>query len=134
MGILGHVKIQLDVPRRLRYDANAMAELTDYLGEDKVRVIQSLTKAPLSTLRAVLWAGLIHDDEELAIYPRKGVLQVGRLIDKAPGKTLPDKMVYVGQKIEEAIIEAFPEFKDALESAKKKGSPEMAGTGTKQNA
>ena len=57
------------VERTLRYDLNALAELGDRLG---VRVrLSSIsadlmeTQLPISALRTVLWAGLIHAEPEL---------------------------------------------------------------------
>lgn len=85
----GYVEIELDKKRKLRYDFNAMCELEDVLG----RPLQELSDKNLrmKDMRAMLWAGLLHQDPDLDI------LEVGNLIDEA------ESMQYVAEKVAEAI-------------------------------
>ena len=55
--------------RRLRYDLNAIAEIGERLGI-KVRLNHLLEDLfdqtlPLSTVRTILWAGLVHENNDL---------------------------------------------------------------------
>lgn len=59
----GYVDIKLDKKRKLQYDLNALAEIEDKLG---VNIYEMHTiKVGMKNIRTILWAGLIHEDEEL---------------------------------------------------------------------
>ena len=62
------------VERTIRYDLNAMAELEEKYGSVDA-AFEELDKNSIKALRFVLWAGLVHEDEELT------EKQVGSLID-----------------------------------------------------
>lgn len=58
-----------DRKRTLRYDLNAISEIGDRLGM-KIRISHIQEDLldhpmPLSAIRTLIWAGLIHEDEEL---------------------------------------------------------------------
>lgn len=67
------IPIKLDKERHLKFDLNAFAELEEEYGniED---ALKQMEKGSIKALRAILWAGLIHEDENLT--PK----QVGSLI------------------------------------------------------
>lgn len=70
------IKITLSdgVERTIKFDLNAMAALEEIYGSvDKA--FEELDKNSIKALRCVLWAGLMHEDENLT------EKQVGSLID-----------------------------------------------------
>lgn len=70
------VKITLTdgVERTLRFTLNAMAELEDKYGSVDAAFAE-LDKGSIKAVRFILWAGLMHEDENLT------EKQVGNLID-----------------------------------------------------
>jgi len=70
------VKITLSdgVERTIKFDLNAMAELEDKYGSVDA-AFEMLDKNSIKALRFILWAGLMHEDENLT------EKQVGSLID-----------------------------------------------------
>ena len=65
------VIIDLDKPRSLRFDLNAMAAYEDATGKSAFAIGDNISA---TSIRALLWACLIHEDDTLTIE------QVGRLI------------------------------------------------------
>jgi len=65
------VIIDLDKPRSLRFDLNAMAAYEDATGKSAFAIGDNISA---TSIRALLWACLIHVDDTLTIE------QVGRLI------------------------------------------------------
>lgn len=84
----GHVEIQLDKKRTLRYTMNALAEIEDHLGIglSEMGDIQMSIK----NVRVILWAGLIHEDRELTQE------DVGEMVDLTNF-----------QEVQEKVAEAF---------------------------
>jgi len=68
------IKLKDGVERTLVFDLNAMAELEDKYGSVDA-AFEMLDKNSIKALRFILWAGLIHEDENLT------ERQVGSLID-----------------------------------------------------
>lgn len=92
------IPIELDRTRYLIYDLNALAELEDRVGELDAffKSISERKSLPLKTMRLLLWAGLISEDEEIT--------------EKTAGAlVLPDNLEYVTGKIIEAINSSMPE-------------------------
>jgi hypothetical protein len=58
------VPIKLDKERNLRFDLNAFAELEEAYG-DIEQAMKAMEKGSIKALRAILWAGLIHEEETL---------------------------------------------------------------------
>lgn len=86
-----YVDIDLDKPRKLRYDMNALCELEDVFDKPIMEVLAEIeTGMSIKLVRAVLWAGLIHEDEELT------QRQVGTMIDMS-------NIMEVQEKLTEAI-------------------------------
>ncbi len=85
---------QLDVPRELKFDFNALADFEAEVG----RPFSSIGEAAgIREIRAMLWAGLRHK------YPKVTVREAGDMIPKAKGDNLSEQMEYVTQKILEAF-------------------------------
>lgn len=60
------VTLHLDKKRHLRFDLNAFAELEEvYDSVDDA--LKAMEKGRLKAVRAVLWAGLVHEDEDLTL-------------------------------------------------------------------
>lgn len=58
------VPVTLDVPRKIRFDMNALAELEDRYGSPQ-KAFEALQNGSFKAVRFLLWAGLIHEDEKL---------------------------------------------------------------------
>jgi hypothetical protein len=88
------IPIELDKQRRLRYDLTALADIEERLGVDS---ITEFFEQPLkfSTIRTILWAGLIHEDENLT------EREVGRWIDGDNYKAMYEITT-------QALMSAFP--------------------------
>jgi hypothetical protein len=90
------VPIILDKERHLVYDLNAYAELEDYFGSVE-KALEELEKGKMKTLRAVLWAGLVHEDEALTIKDVGGLIDANNLqevveaIGNSLSVSLPDE-------------------------------------------
>lgn len=97
------VKIKLSdgVERTLKYDLNALAEMEDKYGSVDA-AFAALDTNSIKAVRFVLWAGLIHEDENLT------ERQVGSLIDL---RYLNDLMGTLG----EAFTEDLPVAPEAVE-------------------
>lgn len=92
------VPIQLDKKRHLKFDLNAFAELEELYG-DMNAVFEAMQKGSIKAIRAMLWAGLVHEDKELTIE------QVGSMIDMS---NIND----VVETVSKAIGEALPKVED----------------------
>jgi hypothetical protein len=84
----GFVKVELDKERNLRYTMNALAEIEDQLGVPLSEMAE--LKMTIKNVRVILWAGLIHEDEELTQQ------EVGNMVDL-------ENM----QEVQEKVAEAF---------------------------
>lgn len=63
------VDIELDKPRRLLIDFNAMCSFEEAAGKAFLEFADSMTAgtASMKDVRALLWACLIHEDESLTV-------------------------------------------------------------------
>jgi hypothetical protein len=95
-----YIDIELDKPRRLLFDLNAMAAYEKETGDNFLDLPKKAVSATL--LRVVLWAGLIHEDKALTID------QVGAMLD-------PENMVSVQEKIVKAVSVNSPEVPEKQE-------------------
>lgn len=89
------VKLMLDRERTIKFDLNAFIELEDMFGSVN-KALEEIRKGSMKAARAVLWAGLIHEDESLTLK------QVGAMLDM---ETLPR----VTEALAEAIGGSLPE-------------------------
>ena len=62
---LNTLEITLDKPRQLRFTFNALCVLEDTLGRPLGDVLGALRRLNARDFRAVLWAGLRHEDPAL---------------------------------------------------------------------
>lgn len=89
------VKIMLDKPRTLKFDLNALAAFEDTTGKSFLRGL-SLSGLTTKDLRALIWAGLLHEDPALTLEQVGAMVHAGNLpdIDRqigiALGVSLPD--------------------------------------------
>lgn len=80
----GYVNINLDRPRKLRFDTNALAELEDALGQPVTAFDQG--NVGIKTLRAMIWAGLLHELPDLT------VREAGKLMDDGDLQEISSKL------------------------------------------
>lgn len=57
--------IELDRPREVRFDFNAIADIEEMAGKS-IAVLLSEENLGFNTIRLLMWAGLKHDDEKLS--------------------------------------------------------------------
>jgi hypothetical protein len=113
--IRGLVDINLDKPRHLRYDLNALAEIEDKLGISIDQLAGGFCFG-MKAIRTVLWAGLIHEDEELT------EKEVGAMIDM-------ENIEDVTSSIMDSLGMAFPDA--PKNAASGQGAERKSGTGKK---
>ena len=90
--------------KRLCYGTNALAEM-NYKGISLSNMQEKFVgPEDIVTLRAVFWAGLLHEDRDITIE------EAGDLMDAA------ESFVYIIEKIGEAILAAFPVEKPESDS------------------
>lgn len=96
------VDIELDRPRKLKYDFNALCEFEAVTGVNLLQPTSAehpLAKPSLSTLRAFLYAGLKHEDPTLTLF------QAGDLLGDVGAN-------YVMAKVSEAYTTALPKAEE----------------------
>ncbi|MBD7967768.1 hypothetical protein [Paenibacillus gallinarum] len=93
--------VNLDKPRNLIYDLNAMIELEEKYGTQR-KAIEAITSKKLKAIRTWLWAGLVHEDEFLT------EKQVGSMLSGADPEVLLDMV----NKIMEALSVNLPDPKN----------------------
>lgn len=81
------VLINLDRPRNIRLNTNAMVKMEEVLNKPLSEIGASFG---VKEIRAVVWAGLLHEDKTLTLE------SVGDLLDDAD-------LTYVAKKIGEAM-------------------------------
>ncbi|MED0676987.1 hypothetical protein ABEV55_12215 [Aneurinibacillus thermoaerophilus] len=92
------IPITLDKERNLVLDLNAFCELEEKFGSTKA-AFAALDSGSMKAIRSFLWAGLIHEDEELT------EKQVGSMIDM-------DNIQVIAKKIQDAVSNATPDTKN----------------------
>jgi len=93
--------LQLDKERHLKFDLNAFAEFEDIYGDINT-AFEAMQKGSVKAIRAMLWAGLVHEDKTLTIE------QVGSMIDMS-------NINEVVGAISKAISEALPQTEGEAE-------------------
>lgn len=92
-------KIKIEVGNKIRflsYDMNAFAELEEMYGSVE-NAMSALRSGSIKSAISVLWAGLIHEDEELTpkdvgkMFDLKQIKELGELIGKAIKQAVPEK-------------------------------------------
>jgi len=99
----GSVPIQLDKPRHLKFDIEAISILEDMF-EKSLGDILGDGNAGISTLMRLLYVGLLHEDTRLGLNQKRGIELVRQYVSKfAPGNNYADKIGYVQERIQKAI-------------------------------
>lgn len=109
----GYVEVTLDKKRRLKFDLNALSELEDALGKPVTQLNDGTVG--MRELRAMVWAGLLHEDPDLTLR------DTGELIDL-------ERIEEITEKVTEALTAAFPQ------GGGKNGKGGPTGTGRKPSA
>ncbi len=91
---MNYVNIELDKPRRIRFDINALSDAEEALGMGLGALMQS--QMGIRVIRALLWAGLRWEDRGLTL-ERTGTL-IQQYIES--GDTLED----LGEKLTQALV------------------------------
>lgn len=107
--------------RHIKYDLNAFAEIEEHYGSvDKA--LEALQDGSIRALRLLLYAGLVHEDEELTPKAVGSLVSLKELKDLAP-------------KLNEALMQAIPQdaeegnLQDMQSQLSQAQSPTTAGTG-----
>lgn len=87
------VTVKLDKQRKLKYTFNAFCELEEVMGRSLTTLQNGEFK--MKDLRALVWAGLLHESPELTLE------ETGDLIDKAD--SIEDVTDAVSRAIETAL-------------------------------
>lgn len=80
------IPIELDRPRKLFLDLNAMAAYEEVSGRSIWDIQDDIQRMDIKTIRALLWAGLKRDDPELTLE------QAGELVTFADLRSLVPKL------------------------------------------
>lgn len=98
------VEIELDKKRHLLLDFNAYCDIEEEYGDFQYIFEKMQGMSPIA-IRALLWAGLKHEDEELTLK------EVGRMIGLADRE-------YINERIIKALELSMPEAKNSKASPK----------------
>ena len=110
MNLKGSVPIDLDRRRQLRFDENAMAELTDATGKTLGDLLKTAESGDWFAMRALIWAGLLHEDRALLRQPKEGMRTVGQWMSQAAaGETVMARLKYFSERLEQAFRSSFGE-------------------------
>lgn len=103
------ITIELDKERSLLLDLNAMAEFEDVTGKNLFQIGSNFSA---KDFRALLWACMLHEDEELTLK------DVGQMIH-------PGNMEYIQNKITEVYDKQMPqgEKKSSKNAKRAAGQP-----------
>ena len=94
----GSVPITLDKPRHIRFDLNALVEIEEAYGSMD-NAFAAMKSGSMKAVRTMLWAGLIHEDEELTLR------DAGRMVTPLNVNDLSDAL-------SEALSGSLPEDED----------------------
>ncbi|NSW92321.1 MAG: hypothetical protein HPY74_16915 [Firmicutes bacterium] len=111
-----YISIELDKPRKLRFDLNALCELEDLFNKPLQQILNDGV-SDVKTIRAFIWAGLLHEDPELTIK------DVGHMIDLT-------NILQAQEKITEALNSGFGDDQGKNEEGPK-AKENQSGTGKK---
>jgi hypothetical protein len=113
------IPIELDKMRNLRFDINAMADFEEVYGKTLMELLAT-GMISFSGLRALLWAGLKHEDKQLgAAGPQKAGEIAQAWIDKSNGD-----VTQLTQIVTDALI------KSGFATVEPADDPDNAGDGS----
>ena len=124
----GWVEIVLDRPRRIKFTFDAVSTVEAVLQMSFGEACTKIAQARI--LRALLWAGLLHDDARLRKEGSGAIISIGQWIERyAPGSGMLKKCEFIMEKLNPAIALYYygPEGPppDEEEDGKKKYTPEI---------
>ena len=96
----GEVPIKLDKRRKLRLDFNTLADLEENHGIDVMKTFTSLEKMPFSSIRRLIWAGLLHELPELTVNEAGELIEKYSTLEKA-SQAVSDAIKYLAPDVEE---------------------------------
>jgi len=102
------VSINLDYERRIKYGHNALCEFENAMGKPIGASLTSEEQIGFSTIRALLWAGLLWEEPTLTLE------QAGSLIDYVPEEEateIHDRARYVADRCLLAFTAQHPKAK-----------------------
>lgn len=103
------VQVELDRPRTIKFDLNAFIELEEMYGSID-GALKEMEKGSIKAVRAILWAGLIHEDESLTLK------QVGSMVDM-------DNLPRITEALSQAISDSLPEKEQVAAEGEKQENP-----------
>ncbi len=92
------VSLVLDKPRTIKFDLNAFAVLEDKYGSME-KAFQAMQSGSIKAARTLLWAGLLHEDENLTERQAGGMVTLARMeevmdsVTKALTEAMPQEDV-----------------------------------------
>lgn len=112
------VYIELDKKREIRFDLNAMAELEEIYGDLPSAMEALHKKMSVKAMRALLYAGLKHEDETLTLQ------QVGSMVKMSD-------LSRITEKITEAFKADTPDMEDVESLTKSNSNVSLGPAGKK---
>ena len=111
---LDFVRIQLDKPRKIKFDLNAVAEFEEETGSSFVSIASDGADGlGMKHVRALLWAGLLHEDQKIT------VKEAGDLVQHAKGDRFIDKMKLVTDAVVKAFLASYGDIpEDTMSQAR----------------
>jgi hypothetical protein len=79
----GEIPIKLDKRRTLRLDFNMLADLEENYGINVMKTLTNLEKMPFSSIRRLVWAGLLHELPDLTVSEAGSLIQKYSTLEKA---------------------------------------------------
>ena len=130
MSNLGDVKekeyvVMLDKERHIKFDLNSFVELEEKFG-DIDKAFEAMSKGTMKSIRTLLWAGLVHEDEKLterhaaSLVSFENLDEVMAKIQLATGDALPSQ---------KSSPTSNRKMKRQMEKMKEKVEQTAAGTG-----
>lgn len=93
------ITVNLDKERKLNFDLNAFCELEEMFG-DIDKAFKALDKGSMKAVRALLYAGLVSDDETLTLKQVGSMINIGNIeeISKMISEALNNSMPEVNEE------------------------------------
>lgn len=95
------IMVELDKPRKLKYDLNSFGELEELYGTIDA-AMDAMEKGSIKALRIILWAGLIHEEMDEDYNPKIRIKEVASWVT-------PDRLEEIMMKVTQAMEGDLPE-------------------------
>lgn len=89
------ILVELDKPRRLRFDHNALSDADQALDHKLIHILNG-SPIVLDTLRTLLWAGLKHEDPLMTVEKAGTLCDIWYQQGKSP--------IELAEKVSEALL------------------------------